>query len=151
MLHPCQKDPNTPGGRAGRADAGFKLGGGFRRGADDSEQWSEAETGGRRNRGPELEAKDGHCCRDPVSDTFDIGYPEPSTFQPGYPVPNPLYLGNRGNSNNKKRIDITPLDALTIASSITVMDDLDRLRYDRNPNPNPNPNQVSDSTRPFTD
>ena len=96
VLHPCQKDPNTPGGRAGRADAGFKLGGGFRRGADDSEQWSEAETGGRRNRG-------------------------------------------------------TPLDALTIASSITVMDDLDRLRYDRNPNPNPNPNQVSDSTRPFSD
>ena len=69
VLHACQKDPDTPGGRAGRADAGFKLGGGFRRGADDSEQWSEAETGGRRNRG-------------------------------------------------------TPLDALTIASSITVMDDL---------------------------
>ena len=56
VLHPCQKDPNTPGGRAGRADAGFKLGGGFRRGADDSEQWSEAETGGRRNRGTPLDA-----------------------------------------------------------------------------------------------
>ena len=66
---------------------------------------------------------------------------------------------NKGNSNNKKRIDITPLDALTIASSmlncsytaategafdesggvclvyvgtITVMDDLDK-----NPHPNP--------------
>ena len=76
---------------------------------------------------------------------------------------------NKGNSNNKKRIDITPLDALTIASSmincsytaategafdesggvglvnvgtITVMDDLDK-------NPHPNPHKVSDSTRPF--
>ena len=44
------------GRRAGRADAGFELGGGFRRGADESEQWPEAETGGRRNRGPELKA-----------------------------------------------------------------------------------------------
>ena len=78
---------------------------------------------------------------------------------------------NKGNSNNKKRIDITPLDALTIASSmlncsytaategafdesggvclvnvgtITVMDDLDK-------NPHPNPHKVSDSTRPFSD